>query len=1208
MISLPSRRLALLAGALTVLLAQPVAAQAAVLRVNSAAPGPTHDGTTWVTAFTTVQGAISSAVPGDEIWVAAGVYDGSVTLRSGVSLYGGFAGVESSRSARNPAAHESVLDGGGVSRVVYSPPGVTEDTTLDGFTIRNGTANTNPENGFGGGILCYQSCPNILHNRIVGNTADNGGAIAVKYAPPILIQSNDIENNTGGSPGVYLLSTNASLNGNTIVRNTATKYLQATAGAIYAQDGTVVISGNTIRANAASFDDRGFGAGGVMVVGAEAHGLISGNTITANVGPVGGVIAAGTRIEGNVVAGNTGAASAGGLNVRGCSLANNTVVANSSPDAGAVLVAGTGNFADNNIVAFNASGVAGDPVQTPSVQFKANCIFGNGAFNVRGLPDPSGTGGNVSADPTLVNVAAGDFHIQPGSPCRDAGDNAAAPEGTDIDGQPRIQGDRLDIGADESDGTAWNANPPVMHVLPGGSDDADGRTWQTAKQNPQAAIDALVESGGEVWVGAGTYGPHADGYAVITAPPFVSIYGGFAGDETARAQRDWYVNRSVVDGGGTYLGFHVLGGYRANTVDGFTVTNTDNRGGWAGAAIMCAPLSGPTVSHNILAGNRMGRTRPVYPQGIAALAVGGPALITDNVITDNISDASGIASYGGRPVFRNNTVVGNSGGIGAALFVTAQIPGTPTFINNIFAFNTSGVNVAGSLALPVFRNNCFYQNGGGFINLPDPTGADGNVSIDPRLADFGMGDNHLTAGSPCIDAGEDVTGATEARDIDGESHSIGSHVDIGADEYSGRIPVSPRRIVRVNPLGSDAADGATWGAAVKTIQRGVDLASESGGEVWVAGGTYPERVTGRPHVFLYGGFDESATSRDERDPVARPTVITASGGGTAVSFVDTGVYAALDGFDVTGGVASGKGGGVYCRFASPEIAGSRLTGNRANSGGAVGLSQSFAWIHGNLVSNNTAATGGAISAHDNSFPLIERNRIVDNTASAGGGVYMDGASSMVRDNLITRNVALVGSALKANGVRDYPIVTNNTFVGNKTTAGQPARASVYTFGQGSLVNNIVAYNDAGIEWRGDIRNNNAYANTAYNFAAYAGPNPVGRNGNISADPLFVNRSSEDYHLGLGSPARDTGQDGVVVSGERDIDGGPRIQGYHVDIGAYEAAFTPPPFPNATDALRIAAGLDALQTADTDRLNVVTDGASADVVDLADALELLHRSE
>jgi hypothetical protein len=64
----------------------------------------------------------------------------------------------------------------------------------------------------------------------------------------------------------------------------------------------------------------------------------------------------------------------------------------------------------------------------------------------------------------------------------------------------------------------------------------------------------------------------------------------------------------------------------------------------------------------------------------------------------------------------------------------------------------------------------------------------------------------------------------------------------------------------------------------------------------------------------------------------------------------------------------------------------------------------------------------------------------------------------------------------------------------------------------------------------------------------------------------------------------------------------------VDIGAYEAAFTPPPFPNATDALRIAAGLDALQTADTDRLNVVTDGASADVVDLADALELLHRSE
>ncbi len=49
-------------------------------------------GTSWARAFTTIEAAIraASAAGGGEIWVAAGIYPESVTLSSGVSLYGGF--------------------------------------------------------------------------------------------------------------------------------------------------------------------------------------------------------------------------------------------------------------------------------------------------------------------------------------------------------------------------------------------------------------------------------------------------------------------------------------------------------------------------------------------------------------------------------------------------------------------------------------------------------------------------------------------------------------------------------------------------------------------------------------------------------------------------------------------------------------------------------------------------------------------------------------------------------------------------------------------------------------------------------------------------------------------------------------------------------------------------------------------------------------
>ena len=57
--------------------------------------------------------------------------------------------------------------------------------------------------------------------------------------------------------------------------------------------------------------------------------------------------------------------------------------------------------------------------------------------------------GNIDADPGFVDP--GDYHLPIGSACIDAGDPdyIAGPAETDIDGNQRVFGGRIDMGADE---------------------------------------------------------------------------------------------------------------------------------------------------------------------------------------------------------------------------------------------------------------------------------------------------------------------------------------------------------------------------------------------------------------------------------------------------------------------------------------------------------------------------------------------------------------------------------------------------------------------------------------------------------------------------------------------------------------------------------------------------------------------------------------
>jgi fibronectin-binding autotransporter adhesin len=236
--------------------------------------------------------------------------------------------------------------------------------------------------------------------------------------------------------------------------------------------------------------------------------------------------------------------------------------------------------------------------------------------------------------------------------------------------------------------------------------------------------------------------------------------------------------------------------------------------------------------------------------------------------------------------------------------------------------------------------------------------------------------------------------------------------------------------------GTNTGDCTNPQSPCKSIQYALEQASD-GDTIQVAKGlmpfTYAETISIDKSVTLEGGWGAVGGGGHLNWQHSSPcdaswTTIDAGGAGRAISITGN-ITPTIDCFTITGGDATGLGGGlygndggggIYSRDAAPLITRNVITANLAGDGGYGGgiyllSAPATAVISGNLIANNVADSPGApISGRGggimlrNSDALVVGNTIEDNLAGDGGGIgggiaVFNGSPTIVGNDILSND-------------------------------------------------------------------------------------------------------------------------------------------------------------------------------------------------------------
>ena len=624
-------------------LAGMAAAQSKTYYVSLQAKG-TGDGLSWDNATTLIQ-ALNNAVAGDQIWVRGfetvtgdSLYVApkeGFAVKSGVQLYGGFAGTETKLTDRETLGkpyqlkYRSVLSGDfgkddamddvnlifpanttrsdnathvlTLNMTPTQPSGNnnTYPTVVNGFTITGGQADGTDEKG--GGIYIYGDNSKGGNFRIercflFNNYATQGGAVYV---------SSEVQNVNNGE----------SLINQCVIYNNAA----GDRAAVENQAGGIYLAGEATVVNTSIFNNEN---GGVR-------------------------LSSDSKVVNATIARNTGAGVDLTADNASATVANSIIWGNTSLSAeyqptfkNSAYHEVTADDKNSNVYVAkeNRDAAAGPMFDAPSVKTSYDRDF----------------------DWLQSAYPLWSWNVLEGSVMIDKGDekayNSTAYGNEDMAGHNRVSGTNISIGAYE-----YQYLPAlrIRYVKQGAT--GDGSSWDNASGDLQKMIDELAESTpsqtGEVWVAAGTYTPQSQ---LISGTAYsasfrmrdgISVYGGFSAEspETSKLDRKkgtmpWdFTNQTILEAA------YYNHGDLAWTNNKWTLTSDSRHVVWF------APMSGGTAFANVTT------LDGVTIQG--GYAQGGTG--QDDFLTDRGAGVymDGANAYLSNCIVRENYATGNGGGV-----------------------------------------------------------------------------------------------------------------------------------------------------------------------------------------------------------------------------------------------------------------------------------------------------------------------------------------------------------------------------------------------------------------------------------------------------------------------------------------------------------------------------------------------------------------